>query len=230
MSGESRLSTELSGAVLTGTHHDEQTRDIRAIEAQALIFAETVEEQTQSVSDMEALVQDIDNRTKSGFNTVDNLTGGSANAMTASLGISTLKDNVIFAVLCLGANTVVNPTLNISGTGAKTIVKGNDLPLSLKDIPGLNFVGLFKYSTLLGKYILLNPAGFSHNGLDIIVNNITAQDLVVDDITADQVQATNFIGDGSQVTNVKWLGSNKTVSTAAPSGGADGDVWFQVAP
>lgn len=25
----------------------------------------------------------------------------------------------------------------------------------------------------------------------------------------------------------KWLGSNKTISTAAPSGGVDGDIWFQ---
>lgn len=29
------------------------------------------------------------------------------------------------------------------------------------------------------------------------------------------------------VNSVKWDGSTKTISTAPPSGGVDGDIWFQ---
>ena len=28
-------------------------------------------------------------------------------------------------------------------------------------------------------------------------------------------------------TSTKWAGANKTVSTSPPSGGADGDIWFE---
>ena len=32
---------------------------------------------------------------------------------------------------------------------------------------------------------------------------------------------------GAALNAIKWDGGAKTVSTSAPSGGADGDVWFQ---
>ena len=36
-----------------------------------------------------------------------------------------------------------------------------------------------------------------------------------------------FDASGNALNSVKWAGSNTTVSTSAPSGGADGDIWFQ---
>lgn len=36
-----------------------------------------------------------------------------------------------------------------------------------------------------------------------------------------------FDGSGNALDSVKWGGASKTVSTSAPSGGADGDIWFQ---
>ena len=32
---------------------------------------------------------------------------------------------------------------------------------------------------------------------------------------------------GKAANSTKWNGASKTVSTAAPSGGANGDIWFQ---
>lgn len=33
--------------------------------------------------------------------------------------------------------------------------------------------------------------------------------------------------DGTAVNALKWNGSNRTISAAGPSGGADNDVWLQ---
>lgn len=233
MAGESKLSTELSGGLLTGIHHDQQTRDIRNIEIQAEIFSAAVVEQTTKVSDVEDLVADIDNRTKTGFNTIVKA-GGMLNAMTATFGGTVLKENVIYAIECLIHNnsTLGIATLNIDGLGVKPIVKGSGIDLVSYDLSGPLFVALFRYVASVDKFFLLNPAGFSHNGLNITINNLTANDLVVDDIIGDVIQAATFQGDGSQLSNVKWQGSSKTVSVSAPinTQGVDGDVWFQVAP
>ena len=37
----------------------------------------------------------------------------------------------------------------------------------------------------------------------------------------------NFDSNGRANDALKWNGANKTISTSAPSGGADGDIWFQ---
>ena len=37
----------------------------------------------------------------------------------------------------------------------------------------------------------------------------------------------NFDSSGKANDALKWAGANKTVSTSTPSGGADGDIWFQ---
>lgn len=34
----------------------------------------------------------------------------------------------------------------------------------------------------------------------------------------------------SILNSTKWNGANKTVSTSPPSGGANGDIWFQYTP
>lgn len=36
-----------------------------------------------------------------------------------------------------------------------------------------------------------------------------------------------FDTNGSALDANKWAGANKTISTSAPSGGANGDIWFQ---
>lgn len=36
-----------------------------------------------------------------------------------------------------------------------------------------------------------------------------------------------FDSNGDALNSIKWAGGARTVSTSAPSGGADGDVWFQ---
>lgn len=41
------------------------------------------------------------------------------------------------------------------------------------------------------------------------------------------VTATQFAGGGAALTGVEWLGASYTISTSTPSGGTDGDFWFE---
>jgi hypothetical protein len=84
--------------------------------------------------------------------------GGTADAITAAAGTTALDEGIIIAVECGGANTLVNPTISFDALGAKTIVKGSNVALAVGDIPGANFVGLFRYDVSLDKVQLLNPA------------------------------------------------------------------------
>jgi len=63
-----------------------------------------------------------------------------------------------FRIRAAFANTAVNPTLNLDGTGALVIVKGNNLPLVAGDIPGAGAWLDIKHDVTLGRYVLLNPA------------------------------------------------------------------------
>ncbi len=45
-----------------------------------------------------------------------------------------------------------------------------------------------------------------------------------------QVWTSNNDGDGSGLDSEFWAGAKKTISTVAPSGGNDGDMWFQYEP
>ena len=44
-----------------------------------------------------------------------------------------------------------------------------------------------------------------------------------------KIPTTEWVKDvGSSSTFIKWQGSARTISTSGPSGGADGDFWFQI--
>jgi hypothetical protein len=63
------------------------------------------------------------------------------------------------------ANATTTPTVNTVGLGAKTLVKGNNLPLAAGDIPGAGAWMCSQYDVTLGKEVLMNPgvpvAGFA---------------------------------------------------------------------
>lgn len=56
------------------------------------------------------------------------------------------------------ANATTTPTFKADGTTAKTIVKGNNLPLSVGDISGSGAWIELQYDATLDKWVLLNPA------------------------------------------------------------------------
>jgi hypothetical protein len=86
---------------------------------------------------------------------------GSGNALLATIesGLTTLTDGMEFVIEAPGSNTLTVPTLNLTlgttATGAKTIVKGNNLPVIAGDIASNKCV--FCYDLSLDKWVLLNP-------------------------------------------------------------------------
>lgn len=72
-----------------------------------------------------------------------------------------LTDGLEFQFRANFANGTATPNLTLTlgslNTGTYTIVKGNNLPLQPGDIPGQGFVAIVAWSTLLTKWVLLNP-------------------------------------------------------------------------
>lgn len=86
--------------------------------------------------------------------------GGTVNAITASFSpeITSVVAGTVVRVLSSGANTSTVPTLNVGTTGWGDIVKGNDLPLAVGDIPGAGYWCEFALNQALTKWVLMNPA------------------------------------------------------------------------
>ena len=86
--------------------------------------------------------------------------GGTVDVITTTLSppYSTLVDDTIVFLQSVGANTSTTPTLNVSGLGAKTIVKEGNQPLSVGDIPRIDYECILKYNSSNTVWELLNPA------------------------------------------------------------------------
>jgi len=93
---------------------------------------------------------------------------GSANAIVAGFfpAITDLASShgMVLYVRCLADNTITTPTFtpNNGIIAAKTIVKGNNLPLAAGDIAGAGYWASLQYDLTLDKWVLKNPA----KGLD----------------------------------------------------------------
>jgi len=88
---------------------------------------------------------------------------GTADALIAALPTPpvTLVDGYTVIVEAAAANATSTPTFTPNGTlpiAPKQIVKGNNLPLQLTDIPGAQSRILLVYDLSLDKWVLLNPA------------------------------------------------------------------------
>lgn len=85
------------------------------------------------------------------------VSGGTANALIGTYGLQTLTNQTI--LLRAGfANTSATPTLNVDGSGNKTIVKGSNQPLVAGDINGAGHWLVLTFDTNLDKWVLDNPA------------------------------------------------------------------------
>lgn len=89
---------------------------------------------------------------------------GSANAIVAAFfpaitGLASSHGMTLY-VRALAANTSATPTFtpNNGTIAAKTIVKGNNLPLVAGDIAGAGFWMELRYDLTLDKWVLVNPA------------------------------------------------------------------------
>lgn len=97
-------------------------------------------------------------RVRDGYNTVA-ASGGTADAVTLTL----TPTQTAFAPgptwwRATAANATATPTVKRDGLAAKTLVKGNNLPLAAGDIPGAGAWMVSQYDATLGKEVLLNPA------------------------------------------------------------------------
>ena len=86
--------------------------------------------------------------------------GGTADALTATFStpFTALTAGMPFWVRAAYANATTTPTLNISGLGARTIVKGNGMALAAGDISGAGHWLQVSYDATLNQMVLANPA------------------------------------------------------------------------
>ena len=84
---------------------------------------------------------------------------GTADALTADFVTNVvLAEGVTICIKAASANTSATPTLNVDGTGAKTIVKNSGSTLSAGDIAGSRHRLIFKYDASNTVWVLINPA------------------------------------------------------------------------
>jgi hypothetical protein len=126
-----------------------------------------------TVVQVNALRPLIQNNTTSQATTVS----GTVDAITATFTPAfsgTIAAGTRIRVIATGANTVVAPTLNVDGEGARPIVKFNNLALRVGDISGSGHVLDLVAITYSGvsKWVLLNPAflGFAPIGAPIYIS------------------------------------------------------------
>ena len=85
---------------------------------------------------------------------------GSADALTAHFTpeVKELENGLTVHVRAKEKNTGTSPSFNADETGAKPVVKGNNLPLAIGDIAGAGHWLELQYDSQLDKWVLQNPA------------------------------------------------------------------------
>lgn len=69
-----------------------------------------------------------------------------------------MSDHRLLVVRASTANLTTTPTINVDGSGAKTIVKKANAALSIGDISGPGYPIMLQYDAGLDKFVMLNPA------------------------------------------------------------------------
>ena len=87
---------------------------------------------------------------------------GTADALTADFVTNVvLAEGVTICIKASSANATATPTLNVDGTGVKTIVKDSGSALVAGDIAGSRHRLIFKYDASNTVWVLMNPSGSS---------------------------------------------------------------------
>ena len=120
----------------------------------------------QSIADLSSILSSVDlslDLTSEVLSVVNpnrqGVAGGTVDAITTVTSpiVPALTNHMAVIVQAAGANTVVDPTFAPDGLTAKDIVKGSNEALQVGDIPGINYRMHLIFSTVLDKWILLNP-------------------------------------------------------------------------
>ncbi|UCV02306.1 hypothetical protein [Dechloromonas denitrificans] len=94
---------------------------------------------------------------------------GTADAITAAYTpvIAALANGMTLHFRATAANATTTPTFTPASPGIapKTIVKGNNLPLTVADIAGAGFWATVRYDLTLDKWVLINPANGVNSGM-----------------------------------------------------------------
>lgn len=101
-----------------------------------------------------ALLQQSAYMSAAGAGTVDAITAAFTPAIAA---LPAAPGTLSVFVRATGANTSTTPTFKADGTAAKTIVKGNNVPLLAGDIAGAGHWLELQYDPTLDKWVLQNP-------------------------------------------------------------------------
>lgn len=144
-------------------------------------------------------------------------TGGSDALTPEDIGaVPTARSIAAGTGLNGGGNLSANRTFSVKyGTTAGTAAQGDDARLAggadwTASKPGI----VRRVEDLEGGGGVEAGTGLTKSGKTLSVKYGTAA-------------GTALQGNGTAVNSTKWNGAAKTVSAAGPSGGADGDVWFQ---
>jgi len=142
---------------------------------------------------------------------------------TTDLELGELALNTFDGKLYTKRNNGTDSIVEI-GAGGVTSVAGKTgaVSLAIGDVSGLQTTLDTKQASL--GFTPVRQGGGTGQGTNVVYIGWLGSTLGL------QVDATNFgatwpIGVSGSAT--QWGGANKTVSTGAPSGGVDGDIWFE---
>jgi len=94
---------------------------------------------------------------------------GNADALTADFVTNVvLAEGITICIKAASANATATPTLNVDGTGAKTIVKDSGAALVAGDIAGARHRLILKYDASNTVWVLINPAVLPQSNIVIV--------------------------------------------------------------
>lgn len=190
-----------------------------------------------------------------GGDTTNCTMGGTGSAWTASngLGVTSYKDGMVITGMAPGANSAGAFTLAYNSLTARAVKMqdGSDPPANLFST-GTPFLFVMQNSvwvhfgaqpmlassiasTATGALSATNvQAALAELDADLTTEIAARTSAVSSKLDSASYTATDVVGKVNSVAvataNIsakRWDGANKTVSTSAPSGGSDGDIWFQ---
>jgi len=138
---------------------------------------------------------------------------GTPDVITVALTptVSGLTNNLPVVFEASGANTTSTPTLNVDGTGAKTIVRPDGAVLYAGDIPAAGARAICYYDTSSDKYILANPF--------YAITTTPLQTISPSQITADQ---NDYNPSGLSTAGALRIHSDARRTITGIAGGTDG--------
>lgn len=150
---------------------------------------------------------------------------GTADVITATLtpipnNTPSVYSGLFVRLRVSAANTSAAPTLNLNSLGAKTIVKGNNLPLAAGDLPGAGAWAEFKFDTTLDKFVLLNPASSTSAGnkIQALTASVAANALTIN-LPASVLDFRNpALANGTPIANVNCPAGVITIPSGATLG------------